>query len=132
MGKHDRQLRWYWLLSIWIACSTARTSTPQWSHHDYQQQARLKLLGSIDVLDGERMVLGLQRITRPDCRTVAEGIFLIQMEAYDWNVPQLLVPRYAAKEMQAAVVDVEDKLRSMEMKDSELCQKMKDLRSGPH
>ena len=78
------------------------------------------------------MVLGLQRITRPDYRAVVEGMFLIQMEAYDWNFPQLLVPRYAAKEMQAVVVDVEDKLRSMEMKNEELCQKMKDLRSGPH
>jgi uncharacterized protein len=99
---------------------------------DYPRQARLKILGRVDVLDGEKMAPWMQRVTMPQYREVIERVFLIHMEAYDWNCPQHITPRYTADEIREAVRDVEEKLRSVEAENEELRQKINDLRSGQY
>ena len=99
---------------------------------DYPQQARLKILGRVDVLDGEKMTTWLQRVTIPSYRAVIERVFLIHMEAYNWNCPQHITPRYTAEEIREAVRDVEEKLRAAEMENQALRQEIKDLRSGQY
>lgn len=99
---------------------------------DYPQQARLKILGRVDVLDGEKMAPWLQRVKMPDNRAIIERVFLIHLEAYDWNCPQHITPRYTAEEIREAVRDVEEKLRSVQTENEELRQEIKDLRSGQY
>ena len=99
---------------------------------DYPQQARLKILGRVDVLDGEKMTPWLQRVTIPSYRAVIERVFLIHMEAYNWNCPQHITPRYTAEEIREAVRDVEEKLRAAEMENEKLRQDIEALRSRQH
>jgi predicted pyridoxine 5'-phosphate oxidase superfamily flavin-nucleotide-binding protein len=99
---------------------------------DYPQQARLKILGRVDVLDGEKMAPWLERVTMPDYKAIIERVFLIHMEAFDWNCPQHILPRYTAEEIRDAVRDIEEKLRSLETENEELRQEIRNLRSGQY
>ena len=99
---------------------------------DYPQQARLKILGRVEVLDGENAERLIHRVQMPGYKAVIERVFVIHMEAYDWNCPQHITPRYTAEEIREAVHDVEEKLRSLETENEELRQEIKDLRSGQY
>jgi uncharacterized protein len=99
---------------------------------DYPRQARLKILGRVDVLEGERAAPWLKRVETPGYKAVVERVFVIHMEAYDWNCPQHITPRYTAEEIREAVHDVEEKLHSVEKENEELRQEIKELRSGQY
>lgn len=99
---------------------------------DYPQQARLKILGRVEVLDGDKAAPWIQRVQTPGYKAVIERVFVVHMEAYDWNCPQHIIPRYTAEEIRDAVQDVEEKLHSLETENEELRQEIKDLRSGQY
>jgi uncharacterized protein len=99
---------------------------------DYPQQARLKILGRVDVLDGEKAAPWLKRVEVPGYKVVIERVFVVHIEAYDWNCPQHITPRYTAEEIRDAVHDVEEKLHSVQKENEELRQEIKDLRSGQY
>jgi predicted pyridoxine 5'-phosphate oxidase superfamily flavin-nucleotide-binding protein len=95
---------------------------------DYPRQARLKILGRVDVLDGEKADPWIQRVQMRGYKAVIERVFVVHMEAYDWNCPQHITPRYTAEEIQDAVHAVEKKLHLLEIENEELRHKIYDLR----
>lgn len=99
---------------------------------DYPHQARLKILGRVDVLEGEKADAWLDRVRVPGYKAIIERVFVIHVEAYDWNCPQHITPRYTAEEIRDAVHDLEGKLHSLETENEELRQEIKDLRSGQY
>ena len=99
---------------------------------NYPQQARLKILGRVDVLEGEKADTWMDRVRMPGYKAIIERVFIIHVEAYDWNCPQHITPRYTAEEIQHAVHDVEEKLRAVETENEELRQEIKALRSGQY
>ena len=99
---------------------------------DYPRQARLKILGRVDVLEGETADAWMDRVRVPGYNAIIERVFVIRVEAYDWNCPQHITPRYTAEEIQHAVHDIEEKLRAAEAENEELRQEIKDLRSGQY
>jgi predicted pyridoxine 5'-phosphate oxidase superfamily flavin-nucleotide-binding protein len=88
---------------------------------DYPRQARLKILGRVDVLDGEKAAPWIQRVQVPGHKAVIERVFVIHMEAYDWNCPQHITPRYTAEEIRDAVHDVEQRLHSSPFRQRSSC-----------
>jgi uncharacterized protein len=66
---------------------------------DYPNRVRLKVLGRVQLLDldCER----LAQVAAPDCRARVERGFVIQLEAFDWNCPQHITPRYTQPEVDA-------------------------------
>ena len=99
---------------------------------DYPRQARLKILGRVEVLDGERTAEWIDRVRMPGYKAIIERVFVVHVEAYDWNCPQHITPRYTAEEIQSAVHDLEEKLRLIEVENAELRQEIRDLRSGQY
>jgi uncharacterized protein len=99
---------------------------------DYPQQARVKILGRVEVLDGEKAAAWMDRVRVPGYKAIIERVFVIHVEAYDWNCPQHITPRYTAEEIQGTVHDLEDKLRSVEAENAELRKEIKDLQSGQY
>ena len=68
-------------------------------HVDYPQQARLKILGHVDVLEGEKADAWMDRVRMPGYKAIIERVFVIHVEAYDWNCPQHITPRYTAEQI---------------------------------
>jgi predicted pyridoxine 5'-phosphate oxidase superfamily flavin-nucleotide-binding protein len=97
---------------------------------DYPRQARLKLLGRVDVLDGEKARPWLDRVRMPAYKAVIERVFVIHVEGYDWNCPQHITPRYTAEEIRDAVRAIEEKVRVVEMENVKLREQLELLNNS--
>ena len=87
---------------------------------DYPAQARLKILGRVDVLEADAAGPWLERVRTPGDDAVIERVFVIQIEAFDWNCPQHITPRYTADQIQEAVRPLEEQLRALERENAAL------------
>lgn len=87
---------------------------------DYPAQARLKILGRVDVLEGADAEPWLGRVRVPGYKAVIERVFVVHVEAFDWNCPQHITPRYTAAEIQAAIGPLEARVRELEEENARL------------
>ena len=87
---------------------------------DYPRQARLKILGRVDVLEGEPASEWIARVRTEGYKAVIERVFVIHVEAFDWNCPQHITPRYTAEEIQEAVRPLEERLQALERENAAL------------
>ncbi len=87
---------------------------------DYPRQARLKILGRVDVLEGEPAQEWMERVRTPGYDAIIERVFVIHVEAFDWNCPQHITPRYTAEEIQEAVRPLEERLQALEVENATL------------
>ena len=98
---------------------------------DYPQQARLKVLGRVEVLEGEAARDWIDRVRMPGYKAVIERVFVVHVEAFDWNCPQHITPRYTAEEIQAAVQPLEERLEAVERDNRALRDELTRLRPAP-
>ncbi len=64
---------------------------------DYPNRARLKLLGRARLIAPEEAGI-LESLELPDYRARVERGYLITIEAFDWNCPQHITPRFTQEE----------------------------------
>ena len=92
----------------------------------YPQRARLKIYAKakiVDLKDNE----ALYDILKPeDYKFRPERMMVFEIQAYDWNCPQHITPRYSAEEVEQALLpqkkyisDLENKVKELELKLSE-------------
>jgi uncharacterized protein len=95
---------------------------------DYPRQARLKILGRVDVLEGQQAGAWMDRVRIPGYKAIIERVFVIHVEGYDWNCPQHITPRYTAEEIHEAVRATEDRLRALEVENKQLRAEIEQMR----
>lgn len=71
---------------------------------DYPQRQRLKIWGRARVVDERSEPELLAKLELPDFRAPVERGVLIQVEAFDWNCPKYITPRYSQNEVEALLV----------------------------
>ena len=78
---------------------------------DYPNRARLKLLGRVRLLEpgAERMA----ELEVPDYRARVERGFIVHVEAFDWNCPQHITPRYTEQEVERLIAPVVEENRAL-------------------
>jgi predicted pyridoxine 5'-phosphate oxidase superfamily flavin-nucleotide-binding protein len=96
---------------------------------DYPRQARLKILGHVEIFEGAAAETWLPRVRVPDYKAVIERVFVIHIEAYDWNCPQHITPRYTAEEIRDATHSIEEESRRLELENENLRKEIAQLRS---
>jgi predicted pyridoxine 5'-phosphate oxidase superfamily flavin-nucleotide-binding protein len=70
---------------------------------DYARQMRLKLAGRVRFLDAATAPPPLlETVSLPGYAARIERIAVLALEAFDWNCPQHLTPRYTIEEIEAA------------------------------
>lgn len=82
---------------------------------DYPKRQRLKVLGrmrSIDVAQVDAQML--KRVEMPTYRARVERVMLIDVEAFDWNCPQHITPRFTQAEVDAAVRPLKERIARLE------------------
>jgi uncharacterized protein len=87
---------------------------------DYPRQARLKILGRVEIFEGAKAAEWLDRVRMPGEKTVIERVLVIHVEAYDWNCPQHITPRYSAEELREGMKDVEKRVQTLEQENEAL------------
>ncbi|MDP3737182.1 MAG: pyridoxamine 5'-phosphate oxidase family protein [Hyphomonadaceae bacterium] len=81
---------------------------------DYPSQTRLKLLGhvrTVNLADDPALAAAL---IDPDYRAKVERAFVIDVEAFDWNCPQHITPRYTLAEIEPAVGALKARIAELE------------------
>jgi predicted pyridoxine 5'-phosphate oxidase superfamily flavin-nucleotide-binding protein len=83
---------------------------------DYPNQTRLKLLGRVRTLDRDEQGI-LQKLSldeKHQART--ERAFLVSVEAFDWNCPQFITPRYTRGEVDQHISELRSTIEELEAK----------------
>jgi ferredoxin-NADP reductase len=70
---------------------------------DYPAQRRLKIWGRARLLDEDKEPALLARLESPDYRARVERGVIITVEAFDWNCPKYITPRYIEREVRDLV-----------------------------
>jgi hypothetical protein len=88
---------------------------------DYPNQSRLKILGRVEVHEHDTEAPALiESFRTTDTSDVVERVILIQVEAFDWNCPQHITPRYTMEELQDVLAPVREKLAKLEAENATL------------
>jgi predicted pyridoxine 5'-phosphate oxidase superfamily flavin-nucleotide-binding protein len=82
---------------------------------DYPSRQRLKLLGRLQVstLDEVDPAL-LAAVLLPDYRARMDGVATIEVEAFDWNCPQHITPRFTEAQIAVAVRPLHARIAELE------------------
>lgn len=87
---------------------------------DYPRQARLKFLGHVKILEGDDAQECIGKINGPAYDAVVERVFLIRMDAFDWNCRQHITPRFTEEQIRGALQPIEERLQALEKENRKL------------
>jgi predicted pyridoxine 5'-phosphate oxidase superfamily flavin-nucleotide-binding protein len=87
---------------------------------DYPRQERLKILGHAKILEGPETAEWTPRLNEPGYKAIVERVFVIQVEAFDWNCPQHITPRFTVEQIQEAVAGYEQRIGELEQENRSL------------
>jgi uncharacterized protein len=85
---------------------------------DYAKQQRLKIFGYARIVDTDRELRA--QLTMPDYRAVVERAVLVHVEAFDWNCPQHITPRYTVEEILAELEPLHARLATLTRENEQL------------
>ena len=97
---------------------------------DYPRQARLKLLGHVEVFEAEDAKPWLDRVRVIGYEAMFERVFVVHVAAYDWNCPQHITPRYTAEEIRPSMHAIEERVRVLEKENDALREKIVSLQTS--
>ena len=80
---------------------------------DYPSRTRLKVLGRVRFVDpGDAATLA--KLELPGYRARVERGFLISIEAFDWNCPQHIVPRFTLQQVEQSAEPLRQRIAELE------------------
>lgn len=94
---------------------------------DYPRQARLKILGRVEIIEGEKAAPWLPRVVVPGYKADIERVFIVRVAAYDWNCPQHITPRYTADEIRDSIHVLGERIETLERENKALRKKLDHL-----
>lgn len=87
---------------------------------DYPRRARLKIYVHVEklALDADPALTDL--VMDKDYKARAERIFRLRLEAFDWNCPQHITPRFTEREIEQAARPLHERLAQLEAENQAL------------
>jgi hypothetical protein len=80
----------------------------------YPLQARLKLLGRAEVIPAKEDPALAKLLVAAGSEPATERLFRIRVEAFDWNCPSFITPRFTAEEVAEAVLPLQARIAELE------------------
>lgn len=114
----DRTLAWADYRGNRQYISVGNASADDWAAIivlDHARQARIKLFGHLrveDVADADPALA--EAVAIPGYPAKVERIVRFEVEAYDWNCPQHITPRFTAAEIAEAVAPLKRRIAELE------------------
>ena len=81
---------------------------------DYAGRRRLKMYVRVEIKDLKDAPDLAARLASPDYRGKVERALLLHLEAFDWNCPQHITPRYTQAELAASLVPIHARIQALE------------------
>lgn len=91
---------------------------------DYPNRRRLKIFARIEVKNLADDAALIAKLTMPGYKAKPERAFLLHIEAFDWNCPQHITPRFSEAELESALAPVREKLARLEAENRALREKL--------
>jgi predicted pyridoxine 5'-phosphate oxidase superfamily flavin-nucleotide-binding protein len=100
---------------------------------DYPRKARLKILAHGEIRDLKQDEWLASKLALPGYKARPERALVLHLQAFDWNCPQHITPRYSEAEIEASLAPVRDRLARLEAENTSLREQLKrvDARSAP-
>lgn len=80
---------------------------------DYASRQRLKILGRVRLVNEADDPALIAQLRLPGYRAQIERAVVIDVQAYDWNCPQHITPRFTEAEIEQAVQPLRDELEQL-------------------
>ncbi|GLW68782.1 pyridoxamine 5'-phosphate oxidase [Kitasatospora phosalacinea] len=87
---------------------------------DHARQARLKVFGRATAVPVDRDPALAERLASPRTDGRVEQLVTVRVEAYAWNCPQHITPRFTERELADALDPVRDRLARLERENAHL------------
>ena len=81
---------------------------------DYARRGRLKILGRLSVHAAKDRPDLVEALAVPGYRARIERVVLVAVEAFDWNCPQHIQPRFTAAEIEPAIASLRTRIADLE------------------
>ncbi len=92
---------------------------------DYPTRSRLKIFAKAEVIELKDNPELYDLLDLKDYKFRPERMMVFNIEAYDWNCPQHITPRYTTEEIEKAFLPQQEYIASLEEKIEELKEKIK-------
>jgi uncharacterized protein len=87
---------------------------------DYPSQTRLKMLGHVQIHEGEEARKLIEEIATPQERGIVERVIEIRVEAFDWNCQQYITPRYTEEQVVRLLAPTRQRVADLEQENNRL------------
>lgn len=81
---------------------------------DYPNRRRLKIYATVKALDATEAPELIATLADSRYPAVVERAMVLRVEAFDWNCPQHITPRYSLEEMRAATEPLHARIKELE------------------
>ncbi len=98
---------------------------------DYPRRARLKICVHVETLALDADTVLTERVLDKDYGATPERIFRLRLEAFDWNCPQHITPRFTEIEIATVVQPLRERVEQLEQENASLRGKL-DVQGGGH
>lgn len=79
---------------------------------DYPNRRRLKILGRVEQVDGSDLET-MAALEDDDFRAPVERAFVIRIEAFDWNCPKYITPRYTDTDIESLIAPLRQEIKTL-------------------
>jgi predicted pyridoxine 5'-phosphate oxidase superfamily flavin-nucleotide-binding protein len=80
---------------------------------DYPNQQRLKLWARARLVDRDQDPAQVAKLQDPSCDARVERAIVLTIEAFDWNCPQHITPRFSAAEVERMIAPLREENRAL-------------------
>ena len=94
---------------------------------DYPNRRRLKILAHAEVKDLAGDTALAEMLIDPAYKAKPERAYLLHLDAFDWNCPQHITPRFTQAELEPALAPVRLQLEKLQAENAELRAKLAKL-----
>ncbi len=94
---------------------------------DYPNKRRLKIFGRMSVVEADAAGDLSARLVDADYPGRPERLFTIAVEAFDWNCPQHITPRFSEAELHHALDPVRQRIAELTAENCRLTTRLEDL-----
>ena len=95
---------------------------------DYPSQARLKILGHAKIFEGAEANEWLDKLRDPKYAATVQRVFVIDVEATDWNCQQHITPRFTKEQIRVVLTPYEKRMQALEQENEKLRNELAQLR----
>lgn len=96
---------------------------------DYPHQRRLKIFGRLQMVDEVADPKLVETLAVEGYAAVVERAAIVRVEAFDWNCPQHITPRFTLEELEQAIAPAREEIESLRAENQRLRRELSEL--GP-